>query len=139
MSRPRTAERMIMPIVLTTLATLQLTCPTTPFSNIPAIIEKQVEIVTHMAEGDLASVEADADAEAGWHQQAMDVAQMTVVPLGDKVNSWLTGANVPGKPVGLLFYMGGYKVYSDLWAGHAAAGFRGLQNPVDVTQSIIGV
>ena len=107
-----------------------ITGPTTPFSNIPAIIEKQIEIIGdligHMRGTAVLEVEAEPKAEGTWHQHAMQVADMTVVPLGDKVHSWLTGANIPGKPVELLFYMGGYKVYSDMCDEILTEGHRGF-------------
>jgi cyclohexanone monooxygenase len=118
---------------------LMITGPTTPFSNIPAVIEKQIgligDLIAHMHDAGLRTVEADPEAEAGWHAHAMEVAAMTVVPLGDQVHSWLTGANIPGKPVELMFYMGGYKVYSDLCAGVVADGHRGFRFTAHNTRS----
>lgn len=54
------------------------------------------------------SVTPRADAEAEWVAQVDAMASKTLFPL---TNSWWTGANIPGKRVQMLTYIGGIQVY----------------------------
>ncbi len=47
-------------------------------------------------------------------------AAMTLFP---KVNSWINGSNVPGKPVTNYFFMGGMAAYMDIMNADRASEF----------------
>jgi hypothetical protein len=46
-----------------------------------------------------------------WYQLCLDLTHATLLP---RVDSWILGANIPGKPLTLNFYMGGYSKYKDI-------------------------
>ena len=60
---------------------------------------KPVEAVT---------VEATETAQAGWGRHMTDCSMVTLHRLG---NTWYTGANVPGKALGVMPYTGGVGPY----------------------------
>ena len=41
----------------------------------------------------------------------MELTKATILP---KSKSWILGANIPGKPLSLNFYMGGYGRYREI-------------------------
>ena len=43
------------------------------------------------------------------------------------VSNWADGTNIPGKPVGLIFYGGGFKAYCDLCDEVASKGYEGFE------------
>ena len=43
-----------------------------------------------------------------------------------KVNSWIFGANIPGKKRSVLFYLGGLGEYRKIVAAEVAAGYPGF-------------
>ena len=53
-------------------------------------------------------IEPTDNAESGWMQHCDDCAAITLHP---RANSWYMGANVPGKPLGLMPYIGGVDAY----------------------------
>ena len=91
-------------------------------------IEQHVELVAemlrHLRDHGLVSIEPTAEAEEAWvaHHRALGDAS-----LYPRANSWYMGANVPGKPRVLLPYVGGVGRYrQDLRAGRRAR-LRGLR------------
>jgi cyclohexanone monooxygenase len=52
------------------------------------------------------------------------LAAKSLIPLAD---SWSTGANIPGKPRTVLFYLGAYGTYRRRCDAVAAEGYRGFQ------------
>jgi len=68
-------------------------------SNMIVTIEQHVnwimDCVEYMRDKDLATIEANVEAEDAWVNQGNELANMTLMP---KCNSWYLGANVPGKP-----------------------------------------
>ncbi len=85
------------------------------FANQPPAIELYVDMVAELIEEtlerDAASIEAKASAEAMWYDVCMELTNATILP---KAKSWILGANIPGKPISLNFYMGGYTRYKDV-------------------------
>ena len=81
--------------------------PHAAFCNIPRCAQVSVDWVTqlieHMREQKLASVEATEAAEIGWTEHAVEEANKTLL---SKTNSWIMGDNVAGKPRALLLYAG---------------------------------
>jgi cation diffusion facilitator CzcD-associated flavoprotein CzcO len=106
-----------------------ITGPLSPsvLSNMVVSIEQHVEWVTdsiaHMRSAGFATIEATAEAEAGWVQHVAEVGAMTLFPVAD---SWYMGANVPGKARVFLPYLGGVGVYRDLCADVVAKGYEGF-------------
>jgi len=101
--------------------------PRGPFTNLPPSIETQVEFIFDLvaeAERHRAStVEATATAEARWAEHCKEIADGTLFP---KAESWIFGANIPGKPNVVLFYMAGLGAYRETLAEVAAAHYRGF-------------
>jgi cyclohexanone monooxygenase len=101
--------------------------PHGPFSNLPPAIEMQVEmiadIVAKATREKLVSVEVSKDAEAAW------VAQCDALAAGSlfaKVESWIFGANIPGKKHTLVFYFGGVGQFRKEAAALAEQGYPGF-------------
>ena len=91
--------------------------PQTPFANNPLVIEQSAQIiaglVNHMRANDIVTAEVTPEAEAFWLREVEDCANATVVPMGANANSWIYGANIPGKARACTFYFGGLGVYVD--------------------------
>lgn len=89
--------------------------PGVPFANQPPAIELQVDMIAELIgetlDRDAAAIEAKGSAEARWVDTCRELTEATILP---KTKSWILGANIPGKPVSLNFYMGGYSKYKDI-------------------------
>ncbi|HAM03849.1 MAG TPA: steroid monooxygenase, partial [Acidimicrobiaceae bacterium] len=91
-----------------------ITGPGSPsvLSNMAVSIEQHVDwvaaCVSYMGEHRFETIEPTDVAEAGWNQHVADCAAITLHPLA---NSWYMGANVPGKPLVFLPYIGGVDGY----------------------------
>ena len=86
--------------------------PNGPFTNLPPSIETQVEFIADTiakveAKG-LATIEATEEAEDAWGVNCLDIANKTLFP---KAESWIFGANIPGKKNIVQFYMAGLGEY----------------------------
>lgn len=101
--------------------------PKGPFSNLPTAIEMQVEFISglieHARTEDIALVEPTPEAEAHWDKLSQEAAEGSLYASAD---SWIFGANIPGKPRSLLFYMGGVSEMKRLFEEEAAAGYPNL-------------
>ncbi|WCP15987.1 Baeyer-Villiger monooxygenase (plasmid) [Sphingobium sp. AntQ-1] len=86
--------------------------PNGPFTNIPPTIETQADwisdLIAHMEASGVKSAEPRQDAEDVWVETCRAIAGMTLFA---KTDSWIFGANIPGKKVGVYFYMGGLGNY----------------------------
>ena len=101
--------------------------PNGPFTNLPPSIETQVEWISKLvaeAQTREAAVEPTAEAEQAWTETCQTIADMTLFP---KVDSWIFGANVPGKTKTVMFYIGGLANYRAQLAEVEDAGFRGFE------------
>jgi cyclohexanone monooxygenase len=82
--------------------------PNGPFTNIPPVIEVEVNFVTEFIKEirrrKVSVVEVDQNAEHEWKGVCEAIANMTVF---SKLGSWIFGANIPGKKVAVRFYLGG--------------------------------
>ena len=79
--------------------------PNGPFTNLPPSIEAQVEWIAELVgtaerEG-LRTVEPTSEAEDRWTATCHEIADMTLFP---KCESWIFGANIPGKKNSVMFY-----------------------------------
>lgn len=102
--------------------------PNGPFTNLPPSIETQVEFITdliHDAERKGgALIEATAEAENGWTATCNEIAHMTLFP---KAESWIFGANIPGKKNAVMFFMGGLSNYRATLGDVQSNDFKGFR------------
>lgn len=101
--------------------------PMGPFTNQPPVHEWQVDwiadVIQHVRENGYQSVEPTEDVEEKWMEACDEIAYATLFM---KVNSWINGSNVVGKPVTNYFYMGGMGAYSELVGGVRTEGYPGF-------------
>jgi len=101
--------------------------PHGPFSNLPPAIEMEVNLIADLIakanrEG-LAAVEVSAAKEAEW---VAHCDQLAAGSLFSQVDSWIFGANIPGKKQTLVFYFGGVGGYGQEAAKLISSGYPGL-------------
>lgn len=110
--------------------------PNGPFTNLPPSIETQVEwisdLVGYAEEHGITAVEPTAEAVSDWTDTCTEIANMTVFT---KVDSWIFGANIPGKKPSVLFYLGGLGNYRALLNEIADEGYRGFQLTGDLLKA----
>jgi cyclohexanone monooxygenase len=86
--------------------------PNGPFTNLPPSIETQVEwisdVIEMMEAKGLNSIEPTAAARDEWVGLCRTIADSTLFP---KAQSWIFGANIPGKKNVVMFYMAGIGNY----------------------------
>jgi len=86
--------------------------PMGPFTNQPPAHEAQVDwiagVIAMMRERGVEAVEPTAAAQAEWMRMCDEIAGGTLFP---RVNSWINGSNIDGKPVTVMFFMGGMGAY----------------------------
>lgn len=81
------------------------------------------DLIGHMRENGYTRADVDPAAQAGWAKAVEDVIQGTVFT---SANSWYVGANVPGKPKGILAYAGGIVNYTSACDRVASNGYEGF-------------
>jgi cyclohexanone monooxygenase len=86
--------------------------PFGPFTSQPLVHEYQVNwmttLIAHARAQGHSRIDTDAAAEDAWVKVCHDGMAQTLFP---QVDSWINGANVPGKPRASMFYMGGMAAY----------------------------
>lgn len=86
--------------------------PNGPFTNLPPSIETQVEwisdTVKYMVENDISTIEPKQEAEDEWIKTCETISDQTLFSKGE---SWIFGANIPGKKNTVMFYLGGLGNY----------------------------
>ena len=86
--------------------------PNGPFTNLPPSIETQVEWFSDaiaMAEKKgLRTIEPSQQATDEWVETCRTIANMTLFP---QAQSWIFGANIPGKKNTVMFYLAGLGAY----------------------------
>ena len=107
-----------------------ITGPGSPsvLSNMSVSIEQHVDWVVDrliaLREAGFTSMEATETAQAGWARHMADCAPLTLHRLA---NTWYTGANVPGKPQGVMPYNGGVGPYRSICNEVASQGMLGFR------------
>ena len=104
-----------------------VTGPQAPFANLPTSIEQNVMYITDC----ISKMEAEAHdlclpkqlAEDEWVAHTAEIHAQTLMAQGDKVNSWMMGANLEHKEPRVLVYFGGANVYYDKLRESADNGF----------------
>jgi cyclohexanone monooxygenase len=106
-----------------------ITGPGSPsvLSNVVVSIEQHVEWIgdhlEYLRKHDLATTEADPDAQTDWVRHVNDVAAATLMM---KAASWYLGANVPGKPRVFMPFVGGVGTYRGICDAVARDEYRGF-------------
>jgi cation diffusion facilitator CzcD-associated flavoprotein CzcO/acetyl esterase/lipase len=107
-----------------------ITGPGSPsvLSNMAVSIEQHVDWVVdrliEMRDAGFTTIEPTDTAQAGWARHMADCASMTLHRLA---NTWYTGANVPGKPLGVMPYTGGVGPYRSICNEVASRGLLGFK------------
>ncbi len=107
-----------------------VTGPQAPFANLPTSIEQNAMWITDC----IKKMQTDGtdifypsqQAEDAWTKETADIHVQTMMAEGDKVNSWMMGANREDKKPRVLIYFGGANVYYDKLRESADAGFPEL-------------
>jgi cyclohexanone monooxygenase len=108
-----------------------ITGPQAPFANIPTSIEQNIiwisECIKEMeAKGhDIGSPRQEAEDE--WSAHTAEIHEQTLMAQGDKVHSWMMGANLEDKKPRVLIYYGGANTYYQKLRDSAAEGFPELE------------
>jgi cyclohexanone monooxygenase len=128
----KTSSNSIMGVCVADFPNLfTVTGPQAPFANLPTSIEQNVMYITDCikkmeSEGyDVADPRQDAEDE--WSAHVADVHAQTLMNQGDKVHSWMMGANIEGHPSRVLIYFGGANVYYDKLRESVDSGFPELR------------
>ncbi|KAJ6092414.1 cyclohexanone monooxygenase [Penicillium canescens] len=107
-----------------------VTGPQGPFSNAPTLIEAQVDFLTGMLKdlqgpkGVSSVIECTEVAEAEWVGVCDQLAASET--LFDRVDSWITGKNIPGARPSVKFYYGGLKAFRDFLDAMRSNNYCGL-------------
>ncbi|MBV1883628.1 MAG: NAD(P)/FAD-dependent oxidoreductase [Pseudomonadales bacterium] len=98
--------------------------PNGPFTNLPPSIETQVnwiaDFISKMRKDKNAVMELSLTAENQWTATCSEIADMTLFP---KAESWIFGANIPGKSNSVMFYLGGLSNYRQAINDEVASGY----------------
>ena len=94
-----------------------ITGPQAPFANLPTSIEQNIMYITDcikkMESDGFDVCEPQLDAENEWVAETAEIHGQTLMAQGDKVHSWMMGANLENKKPRVLIYFGGANVYYD--------------------------
>lgn len=108
-----------------------VTGPQAPFANLPTSIEQNViwisRCIEKMEREGYDVFDPREEAERQWTQQTADIHGQTLMAGGDKVNSWMMGANRDDKRPRVLIYFGGANAYYDILDRSADEGFPELE------------
>lgn len=101
--------------------------PNGPFTNLPPTIETQVELICDLIykvnSENKKTIEPTGEAVLSWTKTCQDIANQTLFP---KADSWIFGANIPGKPNTVYFYMAGLGAYRNEIQGMKTQNFKGF-------------
>ena len=81
-----------------------------------------VNCLQFMHDNNFTRIEATVEAQDSWTEQLAEMAEGTLLP---KAASWYMGANIPGKPIQLLSFLG-VPAYMDICNDIAAEGYTGF-------------
>jgi cyclohexanone monooxygenase len=96
-------------------------------SNMMLSIEQHtnwiVDCLQHLRSRHHRRIEVEPEAEESWVAHVREVADSTLYPLA---NSWYMGANIPGKPLIFMPYVGGVQLYKKKCDEVVANGYEGF-------------
>ncbi|HZZ45656.1 MAG TPA: NAD(P)/FAD-dependent oxidoreductase [Pseudonocardia sp.] len=102
--------------------------PHGPFTNLPPSIETQIDWISDLiAEAERTgtrTVEVREKAEKDWVATCHEISDQTLFSQAD---SWIFGANIPGKTQTVLFYMAGLGAYRQKLADESGSGYAGFE------------
>jgi len=108
-----------------------ITGPQAPFANLPTSIEQNVlwirDCIERMERDGYDVFAPRPQAEEEWSAHTADIHSQTLMAQGDKVHSWMMGANIEGKKPRVLIYFGGANVYYDRLRESVDEGFPELE------------
>jgi hypothetical protein len=108
-----------------------ITGPQAPFANLPTSIEQNAiwvaDCIRKMESEGYEVFSPRPEAEKAWSAHTAEIHQQTLMAEGDKVHSWMMGANLEDKQPRVLIYFGGANVYYDKLRESVDAGFPELQ------------
>jgi cyclohexanone monooxygenase len=104
-----------------------VTGPQAPFANLPTSIEQNIMYITDciskMEREGFDVCEPLQAAEDEWVAHTADIHGQTLMAQGDRVHSWMMGANLEDRNPRVLIYFGGANVYYDKLRESVDAGF----------------
>jgi cyclohexanone monooxygenase len=102
--------------------------PMCPFTNQPPAHEVEVDwiagVIQHVRASGAGTIEVTDEAEQRWMDLCDQLAAGTLFP---ETDSWINGANIPGKPKAVMVFMGGMGAYVDELDRVVKDGYDGLQ------------
>lgn len=105
-----------------------ITGPGSTLGNLPLTIETHVDWITDciawMQRSGFTTIEASSEAEQEWAHQVAEAVERSVIRLTD---SWMNGANIPGKVKVPLIYFGHFGKYRRLLNDVADAAYKGFE------------
>jgi cyclohexanone monooxygenase len=108
-----------------------VTGPQAPFANLPTSIEQNAiwiaDCIKKMESEGYDVFEPRQEAEDEWSAHVADVHKQTLMDVGDKVHSWMMGANIENHEPRILIYFGGANVYYDKLRESVDDGFPELE------------
>ncbi|MEH6581236.1 MAG: NAD(P)/FAD-dependent oxidoreductase [Halioglobus sp.] len=108
-----------------------VTGPQAPFANLPTSIEQNAiwiaDCIKKMESEGYDVFTPRQEAEEEWSAHVSEVHQQTLMNQGDKVHSWMMGANIENHNPRVLIYFGGAHIYYDKLRESADSGFPELQ------------
>lgn len=102
-----------------------ITGPLATFGNVPTTIERNIDWIGDAigyvkSQGDDVIMDVTEQAETNWADLAQEVIDSSVIKDGAGANSWILGANIPGKKVAPVAYLGGFNNYVDMMRAEKA-------------------
>ncbi|MGI9286995.1 MAG: flavin-containing monooxygenase [Pseudomonadales bacterium] len=108
-----------------------VTGPQAPFANLPTSIQQNViwitDCINKMESEGYDVFEPRKEAEDEWSAHVAEVHAQTLMNVGDKVHSWMMGANIEDHQPRVLIYFGGANVYYDKLRESVNDGFPELE------------
>lgn len=107
-----------------------ITGPQAPFANLPTSIEQNAmwiaDCIKKVESEGYDAFEPRPQAEREWSAHVAEIHRQTLMSAGDKVHSWMMGANIQEHEPRVLIYFGGANVYYDKLRESVADGFPEL-------------
>ncbi len=108
-----------------------VTGPQAPFANLPTSIDQNAQYIANcikqMKREGKEVFYPRQQAEDEWTAHTAEIHEQTLMAEGDKVNSWMMGANREDRKPRVLIYFGGANVYYDKLKESADNGFPELE------------